>query len=90
MQNTNNYKSGIDYINSMSRDDFYYKVVKGIARTRDFGFIETFFASNSSENIKTNVKKALIEIGVPAESMQTDFDLDMVVGAIAGRSVELR
>lgn len=90
MSSTKNFQSGVDYINSMTREEFHKKVVRGIAQNSDFSFVATFLSADSPENIKTNVKNMLIEIGLPAESIQTDYDLDMVVGAIAGRSVELR
>ena len=83
-------KDGYDFINSLSREEFYNNYIKGICKTHSFSAIATFLSANSSENEKEEVRGCLADLGVPNELMETDDDLDLIVASITERSVHLR
>ncbi len=81
---------GPDIINSLSREEFHKKYVKGICQTAEFSTLASFWAEDTPEDYKEKVRNELAKLGIPHELTASDDDLDNVVTAITGRSVTLR
>ena len=81
---------GVNVIETMSRNDFHQKFVRGICQTRAFGALASFMAEHISPEEKREVRIMLANNGIPFNMTESDADLDAIAAVISARAVHLR
>lgn len=82
--------SGVNFIERMSTDEFYQKIVRSLARGIPFGTVVSFGVKNTSEQCKTALRGELENIGIPYGLLNSDEELDEIVKAIYCRAVRIK
>ena len=82
--------SGAIIVESMPREDFHLKFVKGIGQMKAFGALVSFKAENISPEEKQKIRAALNDVGVPFTLMESDSDLNEIAAVVSARAVTLR
>ena len=76
----------IEFIGSMSKADFFHKVLRGAAKTHEFACAATFGAESLTEEEREAIVRALKDAGVPAGGLSPE-ELSRVVNVITARAV---
>ena len=82
--------NGATIVESMSKEDFHLKFVKGVGQTKAFGALASFKAEHISPEEKQEVRLALGGIGIPFDLTRSDSDLNEIAAAVSARAVALR
>jgi len=82
--------SGKTIIQSLSREKFHHKFVKGVCNLPSIGALASFRAENISPEEKLEIRNILANNGIPYDLTETDHDLNEIILAISDRAMSLR
>lgn len=83
-------EKGVKIISRMSRDDFYWNIIKGVAKSHEFSTLVVGGPAALTDDEKAFLRNSLISVGIDRSQLETDEDLADVATEIAGRSVTLK
>ena len=79
-----------DFIEGLSRDDFFYNYVRRVANDFDFSRVMTLGIDYIDAKAKKSLRSQIVSVGMPAELVNTDKKLEEAIFAIGARAVEVR
>ncbi len=79
-----------NFIEKLDKKTFFTKYVRGVASSMPFSAVMTFGVGYVSADEREDLRKQVINAGMPSQLVDTDEKLEAALYAIGARSVQVR